>query len=316
MKTSLITLSAIVAGLILSGCNSDTTDATQTGTLAGIATTSSITGTVPGTLIEAFCIDGSYYKVNSHENNTTEHPFEITIPNSVECRLVMTTNEDNETTKVITPIGIITADGNGTLFKANDSIDIGHIPLAMSRDDINDTNNDGVSDDIYLISIVNGQLVRVELDIDQTDKDGNGLLNVYEDDDNDGICNHDDDDDDNDGTLDIDDYDHDNDGISENDLDGDGVSNDQDCDDDNDGIKDNHDLDDDNDGINDDDDSDDDNDGIDDYNDYDMIHDDDHDGVSNEYDSDDDNDGIDDDYDNDHDSYDDDSYDDDYSSNS
>ncbi len=48
----------------------------------------------------------------------------------------------------MTQIGIITADGNGTLFQAAADVDLGHIGLAMTRDDINDTNGDGVSDDI------------------------------------------------------------------------------------------------------------------------------------------------------------------------
>lgn len=252
MKTTSLKLSALAVALILAGCGgSSTTDAAATTT----DSLSKISGTVPGTLIEAFCDDGSYYSVNSTQNDTTEHPFEIELPNTVNCRLVMTTNEDNNETKVVTQIGIITADGNGTLFQAAADVDLGHIGLAMTRDDINDTNGDGVSDDILSINVDN-ELILIELEVDSMDDDGDGLVNIYEDDDNDGISNHDDDDDDNDGTLDINEND--------NDLDDDGINNKNDVDDDNDGLNDDVDSDDDNDGLDDDEDNDDDNDGIDD----------------------------------------------------
>ena len=257
MKTTSLKLSALAAGFILAGCGggSSTTSTSQT---------SRISGTVPGTLIEAFCNDGSYYSVTSTQNGTDQHPFEIEIPNTLNCRLVMTTNEDNNETKVVTPIGIITADGNGTLFQAAADIDLGHIGLAMDRDDINDTEGDGVSDDILSIN-VDGELILIELENDPMDDDDDDLLDIYDNDDNDTLSNHDDDDDDdNDDILDIDERD--------NDLDDDGIDNDSDVDDDNDG---------DNDGDNDDVDSDDDNDGIDD----DL----DNDGIDDETENDDDN---------------------------
>jgi len=43
-----------------------------------------------GTLIEAFCADGTYYKVNSTESRSTQHPFTLALPTGVDCRLVMT----------------------------------------------------------------------------------------------------------------------------------------------------------------------------------------------------------------------------------
>ena len=245
MKTTSLKLSALAAGFILAGCgggSSSTTSTTQT---------SKISGTVPGTLIEAFCADGSYYKVKSTDNNTDEHPFEIEIPSTVSCSLVMTTNEDDNVNKVITQIGIITSDANGTLFTAAADIDLGHIPLAMDPSSINDATGDHVSDDILSIQ-VDGTSIEIEFE-NPLDDDGDGLVNVYEDDDDDGINNHDDDDDDGDGEVDVD-----------NDLDDDGIDNEDDVDDDNDGYHDDEDSDDDNDGIDDYLDSDDDNDGIDD----------------------------------------------------
>jgi hypothetical protein len=256
MKRGSLKLSALAAGFILAGTAAFTlVGCGGGGSTASTTLTSKISGTVPGTLIEAFCEDGSYYSVSSTNNGTSEHPFEIEIPSSLSCRLVMTTNENDDANKVVTPIGIITADGNGTLFQAAADIDLGYIDLAMSREDINDTEGDGVSDDILSIT-VGGELFVVELENDPMDSDGDDLLDIYDNDDGDEYSNHDDDDDDNDGILDVDEHD--------NDLDGDGIDNDNDVDDDNDGLDDDEDDDDDNDGINDDEDPDDDNDGIDD----------------------------------------------------
>lgn len=258
MKTTSLKLSALASALLLAGCGGGGSSSTDIAN-----TTSKITGTVPGTLIEAFCEDGSYYQVKSTENDTDEHPFEIEVPSTLSCSLVMTTNENNETTRVITQIGIITPDANGTLFTAASDIDLGHIPLAMDPSD-SDADGDHVSDDILNIQVGDTSIV-IELE-NPLDDDDDGLVNVYEDDDNDNISNYYDDDDDGDGEDDSQDYDNDGDEIdgNDNDLDGDGIDNDDDVDDDNDGERDDEDSDDDNDGLDDYLDSDDDNDGIDD----------------------------------------------------
>ena len=261
MKTTSWKISVLVSALVLAGCGgSSNTDDVVSATSSSI-----VSGTVPGTLIEAFCEDGSYYKVKSTDDNTAEHPFEIEIPNTVGCSLVMTTNEDDDANRVVTQIGMITPNTSGTLFMAATDIDLGYIPLAMDPSTINDINGDHVSDDILSIQ-VDGTSIVVELE-NALDDDNDGLVNVYEDDDDDGISNYHDDDDDNDGLDDSHDTDNDGDDIegNDNDLDGDGIENDSDVDDDNDGVDDSVDSDDDNDGIDDYLDSDDDNDGIDDY---------------------------------------------------
>jgi len=261
MKTTLWKFSALASALLLAGCGgSSTADTVDTTTVSS----SKISGTVPGTLVEAFCEDGSYYFVKSTDNNTTEHPFEIEIPGTVGCSLVMTTNEDDNASRVVTQIGFIAPNASGTLFTAAADINLGHIPLAMDPSNINDINGDHVSDDILSIQVDSTSIV-VELE-NPLDDDADGLVNVYEDYDDDGISNYYDNDDDNDGLDDIHDTDNDGDDIegNDNDLDGDGIDNDLDVDDDNDGIDDSVDSDDDNDGIDDYLDSDDDNDGIDD----------------------------------------------------
>lgn len=251
MKTTSLKLSALASALLLAGCGGGSSTTADNTAITTSNSLSKISGTVPGTLIEAFCEDGSYYKVKSTENNTDEHPFEIEIPSTLSCSLVMTTNEDDTVNKVVTQIGMITPDVNGTLFTAVSDVDLGHIPLAMDPSNINDANGDHVSDDILNIR-VDGISIVIELE-NPLDDDNDGLVNVYEDDDNDGISNYEDDDDDGDGVVDVD-----------NDLDDDGIDNDNDVDDDNDGTRDSEDSDDDNDGIDDYLDPDDDNDGIDD----------------------------------------------------
>jgi hypothetical protein len=134
----------------------------------------------------------------------------------------MTTNENDEDKKVITQIGVITPDAEGTVFKATGDIDLGYIPLAMDPSGV-DENGDHVADNILKIQ-VDGTYIVVALD-NPLDDDGDGLVNVYEDDDNDGIYNSEDDDDDGDHEIDVD-----------NDSDDDGIDDDKDVDDDNDGV--------------------------------------------------------------------------------
>ncbi len=212
-------------------------------------------GTVPGTLIEVFCIDGSYYKTNSTQDGTDKHPFSIQIPKNLNCHLVMSTNEDNISKKVINPISIIdTIQAKGSLFHGvSDKVDLGHVALALDRTQIVDSTNDGVVDTPIEAKVRSGTLKVVEINNDPLDRDKDGIINIYEDDDNDSKYNKIDDDDDGDGIKDDEDDDY------KNDADHDGIKDDEDDDDDNDGIKDDDD-DDDHDSKKDDDDDDDDDD--------------------------------------------------------
>lgn len=196
-----------------------------------------LTGTVLGTLIEAFCEDGSYHAVNSQNNATTKHPFELKIPKDLSCRLVMTTNEDDPTNKVITPIKFVNNDGISSIaFSASDDIDLAHVDLALSRDMMNsDVNEDGVEDvptEVNLDVVSSSTMKVIEKDVDPLDKDDDEIIDMFEDDDGDKINNHDDEDDDGDGIKDDDDSDHDD------DDDRDGIRDDDDVDDDNDGVED------------------------------------------------------------------------------
>ncbi len=187
-----------------------------------------IEGTVPGTLIEAFCLDGSYYRVTSQQNDTQEHPFSLKIPKHLNCYLVMSTNELNSSAKIVTPISIQTKTDQGSLFYGtSNSAQLGFIPLALDRSEINDSTNDGVLDTPLNVNVYSGILVVVNSSNSSMDSDHDGIINIYEDDDHDGIYNR-----------------EDNDSKDQNDIDGDGIDNDIDVDDDNDGIKDDDDDDD------------------------------------------------------------------------
>ncbi|MBU1668940.1 hypothetical protein KKC13_11025 [bacterium] len=204
-------------------------------------TTYSVSGTVPGTLIEAFCKNGSYYSVNSTDDGSTNHPFTLELPKEVDCKFIMTTNEkDVDTSKhIVTPLLFNNGTTTSSYFQLSDDLDIGHVPLPMSGEGIQAP-----------LTVSNSKVQVNSFSYDPLDTDNDGIPNVYEDDDNDGVVNKYDEDDDNDGILDTEDSDY------ANDSDGDGIENSYDQDDDNDSLNDSDDDDDDNDNIKDTDDDD------------------------------------------------------------
>lgn len=245
----LLTGYSLTLCLALVGCGgggdtstaTDGDDNTQTPTTNTTKSTYNVSGSVPGTLIEAFCKDGTYHSINSTDNGTSSHPFTLTLPSDVNCKFIMTTNEkDVDTSKhIITPLLFNDGTTTSSYFQLSDDMDIGYVPLPMSGEGVQTP-----------LTISNTKLQVNSFSYDPLDIDNDGTPNVYEDDDNDGIVNKDDDDDDNDGVLDTQDSDY------SNDADGDGIENSYDKDDDNDEIKDVDDEDDDNDEIKDSDDTD------------------------------------------------------------
>ena len=253
-------------------------------------------GTVPGTLIEAFCEGGLYRSAHSTRNGTDKHPFAIALPADVACRVMMTVNENDPQRSVVVPIEFVDANsvsGYSVSGKAGE-VDLGDVSLPTERGSmLTDSNADGVEDRPMRVSIDSAAFGRTAVSTrdDELDDDGDGIVDRYEDSDADGLYDAIDDDDDNDGIPDDLDTDRDGDGHADNDHDHDGVPNGHDRDDDNDGENDEDDQDDDNDGIDDNDDDDDDNDGIADDVDEDKQNDLDGDGLDNDADDDDDNDG-------------------------
>ena len=164
-------------------------------------------GSVPGTLIEAFCEDGSYHKTHSVQNGTAQHPFTLKVPRSTECYLIMTTNENTPNDQVITTLEFNVNGEVGPLFKPlEDSIDLGFIDLALRRDSA------VVVDELYEITLDEGVDI-IFLEDDPLDSDGDGIIDLYEDYDADGISNYYDYDDDNDGIYDLEDSDDNGDGV-------------------------------------------------------------------------------------------------------
>jgi hypothetical protein len=210
-------LSMLVASLLI-GCGGGASSSSS-------ASTYSISGTVPGTLIEAFCKDGSYYKIASDDNGTSNHPFKLELPLNIDCKIVMTTNENDSdiTKRIVTPIEFSDGTSTSTYINLQDDIEIGYIGLAMSGQGVQSLLNVHVDGDKVKINTFT---------IDPLDDDKDGIPNVYEDDDKDGKYNKDDDDDDGDGIKDSEDKDY------RDDTDGDGIDNDYDSDDDGDGIED------------------------------------------------------------------------------
>lgn len=261
MKKNSIVLSIVALSfLVACGGGTSTTDTTTA------VATSTISGTVPGTLIEAFCEDGTYVQVTSTQNGTAQHPFELTIPQNTNCKLVMTTNENNATNRVITPIGFVSGTATGTSITITGDINLSFVPLELEYANAIDTDGDHVVDQSLQIDL-NGTTNVSLTNVSVQDSDANGhidayddddddnIVNAYEDDDNDGVENiHDDDDsdhapdymedDDNDGVMNHRDDDDSNDKPDYiEDDDNDGQANHVDDDDDNDGIKDENDND-------------------------------------------------------------------------
>jgi hypothetical protein len=224
---------SIALSSFLLGCGGGGGGSSDTTPVAPVApSTYSITGTVPGTIIEAYCSDGTSYSTTSTNNGTTAHPFTLTLPSNLECKLVMITNETatNPADYIITPIEFESNSILGTYIKMDKNINLGNIPLDIPG--VNSAWIPGVRTPLKVT--INNQILTVRnLSSDPMDTDNDGILNVYENDDGDSLPNKYDDDSDNSGKKDS----------LENkpDSDHDGINDIYDNDDDNDGISDNND---------------------------------------------------------------------------
>jgi len=219
-----------------------------------------ITGTVPGTLIEAFCEDGTYVQVTSTQNGTSKHPFELEVPKNINCKLVMTTNENDPANRVITNIGFKSGLTTGSTLKLADDVNVNHIPLSLSYSTVEDNDGDHIQDNTLLIDVEDNKSTVNDTHVADSNNDGkidayedsdnDNIVNAYEDDNNDGILNiHEDknhdgkpdfiEDDNNDGVINYND-DANNDGRPDyvEDTDGDGIANHIDSDADGNGIND------------------------------------------------------------------------------
>ena len=168
-----ILISLIAAPFLIVGCGGGSSTSTSTN--------AKITGTVPGTQIEAFCDNNYYAQVTSTNNGTNQHPFEIEVPKNTNCRLVMTTNENDPANRVITEIAF----SNGSTIVLNADVDLGNIPLELSYQNADDRDGDHVVDTPLQVN-PNGAASN---NAPVQDANGNGMIDAYDDDNNDGTPN-------------------------------------------------------------------------------------------------------------------------------
>ncbi len=194
-------ISIAVLAIIQSGCGAG-------GSSGGTSSTgASVRGTVPGTLIEAYGDNGSYYAVKSTDNGTASHPFTLNTPANMGFHLVMVTGEGTPD-EVVTPIGFRDSSGRvHTRLALNKGaqVDLGHVPLHMGRNDAadDDLDGDGVVDQPLILDDVGAgnPLSQSDVDddgvndwddhdhggyhynnstIDPQDHDDDGIPNVYD----------------------------------------------------------------------------------------------------------------------------------------
>ncbi len=191
----------------------------STGNSNGTTGTYTLSGTVPGTFIEAFCDDGSYASTHSQQNGTARHPFQLKLPAGVKCQLVMTMNEANPAQKTISPVGF--DDGTGTkqaitVQRAGEQLDIGFVNLPATPTQMTDANGDGINDNPVAVSLAASLRTKLVLapHAAKADIDGDGIPNFYDRDmDGDSIPNSQDADANGDGVPDRQKPDSDGDGI-------------------------------------------------------------------------------------------------------
>ena len=136
-------------------------------------TGASVSGTVPGTMIEAFGDNGSYYTVSSTDDGSAAHPFTLNVPAGVGFHLVMTTGEGTSD-EVVTPIGFRDSSGRvrtRLVLDNGEQVDIGHIPLHMGRNEAagDDRDDDGVLDSPLVLDDVGARNPLSQSDVDDDD---------------------------------------------------------------------------------------------------------------------------------------------------
>jgi len=187
IKSILLSLATIpfLIGCGGGGGSSTTTTSTPSAT---------ISGTVPGTKIEAFCDNGNYSSTTSNNNGTTRHPFTLDVKKGSSCYFVMTMNENNATQRTISIISFRDASGSEStrIQVTGDTIDLGYIDLPQDPTAMDDNNSDHVKDTPLVIDTPEGALDNNTSDT-TIDSNQDGTPDVYEDDDHDGTPNlHDD----------------------------------------------------------------------------------------------------------------------------
>ncbi len=174
--------------LTLVGCGGGGSSSNANGVKDNNGTDVALKGTVPGTLIEAFCDNNSYHKINSVNNGTAKHPFTLKLPKGVPCRIAMTMNESDPTNRITTPIEFKQGNKKTTSVKLTNDTDIGYVPLPNVSTAAVDANGDHVKDTPLSVD-VNGSSAQV-FDDNKTnpfDTNHNGKIDGFEDQNHNGI---------------------------------------------------------------------------------------------------------------------------------
>ena len=166
--------------LVACGAGSGSTNTSTASTAPSVATASSatISGTVPGTKIEAFCNDGTYHTTNSQQNGTSKHPFELTVSKGISCRYMMTMNENDDQNRIINRISF----NNKNALQINNDTDIGYVPLPSSPQNV-DHNGDHMNDDPVNINLdqQTGKAQPIQDTGNTFDQNNNGIIDIYDD---------------------------------------------------------------------------------------------------------------------------------------
>ncbi len=178
MKTTAKYLSLAIASTFLAACGG-------AGTPGTTASTGTLFGTVPGTKIEAFCDNGSYYVTHSDKTKGTtttppRHPFSLTVPAGVGCHIVMTMNDDDPAvTDVVQSIGFKNKAGitqTRLVLGPNDKADVGNVPLLATQTAAAtaglDNNGDGILDTPFILDEHSAEGAKNPLKTVDADSDG------------------------------------------------------------------------------------------------------------------------------------------------
>jgi len=176
MKKNITILSLVAAPFLIIGCGGGSST-TNTSNITN--TQAKVSGTVPGTFIEAYCDDGTYVSTTSVQNGTSKHPFELSVPKNITCRLVMTTNENNATQRVVSPINI-----NGkTAMQLTGDTDIGYVDIPATYAEATDIDGDHVQDNNIDVtpSSLNGDALDDSATNNPFDRNNDGKIDILED---------------------------------------------------------------------------------------------------------------------------------------
>lgn len=148
MKKIYVTGLGLAVSALIVGCGGGSSSSTVADNGSASAANATISGTVPGTFIEAYCDDGTHVTTNSVQNGTSQHPFTLDVPVNTPCRLVMTTHENDPAQRVTSQV---TVNGQRALVVTGDT-DIGYVPLPATYAEATDHNGDHVEDQAIDVS--------------------------------------------------------------------------------------------------------------------------------------------------------------------